>query len=522
MNPKTKLIFLFSSVLLISLGGLLIATSFEWYPFMWGLFVPSLIGYVVCGYNERKIVSDFLSAKSSRHGLSMGMVLLSALVTLVTLNFIASRYSKTFDLSLSQQFTLSDQSKKILDSLTEDLHIKYFYQDGLEGVERDRKIFSRAVDLFKSYSSKIKVEYVEINSKPALVKEFGASRGSGEVFVQFAGKINRIEGSNEQSIINAIIKSTRKTTKTVYFMTGHGERTIDQASDPKSISEFARLIERNAFQVKQLNLFQDGKIPEDAAVVVVPGPTESFQSNEIVLLKSYLEKGGRLLLFLEDKNAAGLEPLLSILGLELQNQYIGNVFNSDVGSVVDLGQPTVAVQFAAEHTITRMLTQNNGVNFLQPSSLLMLQNSKDIKSTALAKTPEASVALKDVTSSDYIGNPQSFNMIVESVGTLAPASSKTTTPKEFIAITVADVDVISNSVLFQRSNKDLTLNAISYLAGEDDLVALPPKNPNVSTLLLKEPEFSQYFKFIVVGLFLPIPLLFFIFSGAIWARRRNA
>lgn len=516
MNQKPKLILIVSCVLLISLGGLLLATSAEWYPFMWALLVPSLLGICLYLFLERKLVVDFLKSKSSRNGMNMGTVLLSALIGLTTLNFLAARYNLTIDLSLNQQYSLSEQSKKVLAALTEDLQIKYFYQDGLENVDRDKKIFSRAIETFASHSPRIKIEFVELNSKPALTKEFGATRGSGEAFIRYAGQINRIEGSNEQSIINAIIKSTRKSSKTVYFLTGHGERTIDQSADSKSISELGRLLERNAFQVKQLNLFQDAQIPTDTAVLVIPGPSDKFQSNEIVLLKSFLENGGRLVLFLENKNAAGLEPLLSILGVELQNQYVANVFNSAVGSVVDLAQPTVAVQFAADHSITKMLTQNNGVNFLQPASLLMLQNSKEIKTISLAKTPEASVALAELTSSDYLGEPKSFNLMVESIGKFGTAT------KDFRAIIVSDVDVVSNSVIYQRSNKDIILNAISYLAGEDDLIALPPKNPSVTSLIMKEPEFSQYFKFIVVGLFVPIPLLFFILSGAIWVRRRNA
>ncbi len=520
MNPKSKLLLIVSSIILISLGGLLIATSAVWYPFMWVMLTLGLAGFFGFLMLERKLVLDFLNAKSSRHGLSMGMVLLSAFVVLTTINFLAARYNKTFDYSLSQQFSLSEQSRKIIDALKQDLEVKYFYQEGLDGIERDRKIFARAMDPFISYSVgakfRVKLEVVEMNSRPALVKEFGASRSSGEAFVRYNGRINRIEGANEQAIINAIIKSTRENTKSIYFLTGHGERTIDQSADAKAISEFARLLERNAFQVKQINLFNEGKIPEDTSVLVIAGPTQAFQSNEIALLKTYLEKGGKLLLLLENKFSAGLEPLLSILGLKLENHYVANVFNSPVGPVVDLNQPTVAVQFAADHSITKMLTQNLGAVFLQPSSLLLLQNSKDITTTALAKTPEAAVALAETTSSDYIGEPRAFSLMVESVGKLANSS------KEFTAITTADVDFISNTVIHQRSNKDLALNAVSYLAGEDDLIALPPKNPSVSTLLLKEPEFSQYFKFMVVGLFLPIPLLFFILSGVLWARRRNA
>ena len=516
MNKKARLILMVGFVLIICLGGLLFATSLTWYPFMWILLIGGFGGIASWAIIERKIILDFLTTRSSKNGLSMGALIIAVLCVLITVNFVSTRYSKTFDLSLTQQYTLSEQSKKIMDGLTEKLEIVYFYQDGLENVEKDKKAFARLTKIFQDYSSRVSLQFVEINSKPALVKEFGATRPSGEPFLSFKSRKNRIEGLTEQDFVNAIIKVTRESFKTIYFISGHNERVIDQEKNSLSISSFANLIQKNAFKTQSINLFETGKIPDDASVVIIAGPTELFQKNEIAVLETYLQNGGRLLLFLENKFDGGLRPLLDQLGIELQNHFVANVFSSQVGSVVDLNQPTVGVQFAADHQITRMFTQNNGVSFLQPASFIVKQNSATIKDDVLIQTPEAAVALAALSSSDYSGKPQPFTLAVEASGTYA------TSKKNFKVIAFSDVDVISNSLLFQRSNKDLMLNAVSYLAGETDLVAIAPKNPQISNILMKEPEFAQLFKMILVGVFIPIPLMFLIVSGTLWFRRKNA
>ena len=516
MSARLRLILITSIILLICLGGFLIATSLEWYPFMWFLLVPGVAGFLSWIVLERKVLMDFLGTRSSKNGLSMGGLCLAVLIVLITINFIGARYNKIFDLSLTQQFTLSDQAKKIIDGLTDKMQLVYFYQEGLENSERDKKTFGRLTNVFENYSNKIKLEFVEINSRPALAKDFGATRPMGEAFISYKDKKYRIEGPTEQDFVNAMIKSTRSSFKTIYFTAGHGERPMDQDKNPLAVSAFANLLSKNSYKVEPLNLFQSGQIPKDASVIVIAGPTDKFERNEIVLLHSFMASGGQLLIFLENRFSAGLEPVLNPLGIELQPYYVGNVFTREGQPYVDIRVPTVAVQFASTHQITKMFTQNSGASFLQPSAFELKEPQNDFKTDILIKTPDAAVALPELASDNYIGKPRSFTLVVESTGHW----NKST--KKFRVIAVSDVDVISNTLLFQRSNKDLVLNTVSYLAGEDDLVSIAPKNPQVSTLLMKDPEYSQFFKLILVGVFIPIPFVFMLISGLLWFRRKHA
>lgn len=532
MSGKGKISLTIGFVLLISLAGLYFALQ-VWMPFMWFFLAPGLLGVLIWVYLDRKLLLDFFTMKTTRQGLNMGVLILLAAVLLIFVNFIAGRYNKTFDFSTTEKFTLSEQSKKILDNLKNDstnVQVKYFYKEGLEGVEANKKLFSNMVKIFQDYSSdaksKIELELVEMNTRPKLTQEFGATKGSGEGFVEYKGQKSRIEPQStnsgqanysEQDFINALIKTTRKEKKKIYFLQGHGERDVLNEKNETGVSALKQMLEKNSYLVEAHNMLEKGGLPKDAHVIAIFNPENTFQKHEVGALQDYLISGGALFLTFDEKNVAGLGEVLKQMGLELEKNYIFNIFNSPSGPVVNAQQPTVAVQYSPTSEITRYFASNASSVFLRPNSLKMLTAPPTVQVDPLVKSPEASVALENFDGQQFKGQPQSYILAAEIKGKL-----KENSPGNFSAIVFADTDFLSNQFIYQNSNKDLVLNAFSALAQEKDLIALAPKEPQASKMTMTIPEFNQYYKFIVVGLFLPIPFIFLIISFVMWLRRRHA
>ena len=161
MKSKSKLILIMAFVLLISLGGLYFAIQ-SWMPFMWFLLAPGAIGVLTWFVIERSIIIDFFTMKTTKQGLNMGALILIATTLLVFINFLAVRYNRTVDLSTTGQYTLSEQSRKIIDqALISDqsqINVKFFYKQGIEGVEASKKSFSSMIKVYQEYSSKIKFD----------------------------------------------------------------------------------------------------------------------------------------------------------------------------------------------------------------------------------------------------------------------------------------------------------------------------------------------------------------------------
>ena len=94
--------------------------------------------------------------------------------------------------------------------------------------------------------------------------------------------------------------------------------------------------------------------------------------------------------------------------------------------------------------------------------------------------------------------------------------------KPFKAVIAADTDFLSNGVIFQNVNRDLALNSISYLLGDSDLISIAPKEVSITQMRMSPPEFSQFYKFVVMGIFFPLPFLFLGISIVLWLKRRHA
>ncbi|AZZ35959.1 hypothetical protein CIK05_03840 [Bdellovibrio sp. qaytius] len=524
MSKKGRLLLGIAGILFLSFGGLYFAIQ-AWMPFMWFILAPAVGAFFGWIYYDRKLLYELMTMKTTKHGLNMGALVLIALVALVGLNILSAKKNKSFDFTTVGLHTLSPLSVQVLNQLDSDLNVKFFYKEGAENVEANRKAFAQTARMYAEASSNIKIDYVEMNSNPKTTADFGANRPIGEVFIEYKGQKNRIESQflgsqgqkfNEQDFTNAIIKVTRKEKKIIYIVEGDEERDIEDEKNQRGVSSFVQLLEKNSYVVKKINLVKAVTIPDEANAVVILGPQSALQKFELDAVTKYLTNGGSLLLTLDDKNTAGFAGLLNTFGLKLEPQYIFNVINSPMGQVVSSNEPTVAVDYSPSNPITKVFTSNQKALFVAPNSLAMVPIGPDIKNEIIVRTPEASVALLKMDSSNYEGKPRSFNIMAEVNGKLDKAV------KPFKAVVAADTDFLSNGVIFQNVNRDIALNSMSYLLGDSDLISIAPKDVGITQMLMSPPEFSQFYKFVVMGIFFPLPFLFLGISIVLWLRRRHA
>lgn len=527
MNSRSKMILGVSVLFLICMGGMYFALQ-TWMPFMWILSVSGLAGVVYVGYAERKLLGEFSRLKTTKHGLSMGSVLILTLCILGFLNYFSVKFVRVFDYSMTSQYTLSEQTKKIIDHLDSDLEIRYFYKDGLQNADQMKKSFLNLAKVFEVYSPKIKVSSIEMNSNPAMTELFGATKGTGEAFVSYKGKMNRIETQfvgmtgiaySEQDVTNAIIKTTRAKFKMVYFVEGHRERSIEDEKDENAIAGFRKALEKNSYTVKSLNLISTGSIPDDADLLIIGGASESYQKSEVALLNNYLVAGRPILILLDSAKGivAGPSDVLDNVGWKLGSEFVFNILSTPNGPMVSTDQATVANTFSSESPITEIFGNNRSVLFFRPHPLMPKEKSNpNFHTEVLVKTSNQTVGLAKIETTDYEGKPRSFDLGVHFKGKYL------TSAKETDLVIFSDVNLANNQFFNQTSNKDLLLNAVAFLAKETDLVSLAPKEPLATKIKMPGPEFNSYFKYILVGLFFPMPVIFLILSVVIWFRRRHA
>ena len=83
------------------------------------------------------------------------------------------------------------------------------------------------------------------------------------------------ENANEENLITGTIKGVAENrTPTVYFLSGHGEKSLD------SYTRFTTNLTNYNYAAKELNLSEADAVPEDAALVLVAAPTKDITDAE--------------------------------------------------------------------------------------------------------------------------------------------------------------------------------------------------------------------------------------------------
>lgn len=513
MSKLGKIFFLLSSLSLVSFVVMRLIAG-GWIPFLWiclGLFVGFLFGGF---WQDRGFYREFLSMKTTKQGMSMGAMLGLVLILLIAVNFLGVRRYKTFDFSAAQVNSLSDQSKKILAGLNSELKVLYFYQKGAEGVEDNRRAFIELLKKYQDQSSFVKLEFVEVNERPDLTEKYGVNKGSGVVFVDYKDRKSQIGKIDEQELTSALVKVTREKEKSIYFISGHGERDLEDIKSPTGAGALKALLQGSRYTVKSWIIAQNGEIPSDADVVMILGPAQAFLESEIDVLSKYLRRGGGLVLALEPGAKTNLQKFLSEMGVATKDNYLVNFMDTQIGRAVD-PRATVGSVFSGTDEITKPFGKNQFVVFRLPMAIDKIEAlPAGLVYEPLVKTSEKTMAYNK-PQFDGPGLPGSFTVAAVVRGRWPGSDLKA---PSFAVVVTGDADFLSNQLLYQNLNRDLALNSVAGLAKEENLISITPKEVGVTQMHMSETAFYLF----VFGFILVVPVAFLVLSGTLWFRRRYA
>ena len=126
------------------------------------------------------------------------------------INFLAARHAPQWDLSETQNFTLTRQTYQVLRELKREVTIKVFAH------ERS-PLFGAFRDLFNTYTNetpKLTVEFIDPEKQPEVARTYGISRIDTAVFESGTQKIYLNEAS-EKEITNALLRVTQDNKKAI-------------------------------------------------------------------------------------------------------------------------------------------------------------------------------------------------------------------------------------------------------------------------------------------------------------------
>lgn len=485
-----------------------------------------IIGIVA---NYRQILAS-LGKRSTKYLGNYVISLILVIAVVAGLNFLGQRHTKRFDTTSSGQYTLAPQTTQILTKLGSDVEIKAFFPGGDYGPLRE------LLTEYRSISRHIRFEFIDPDKQPDVAKQnevtaygvfqnpfSGAQLKFGTLIISQGGRKEKIEKRSEEvqeeDLTNAIIKVGRSEVKKIYFVQGHGEK--DPAdTDRTGYSEAKRVMESQGYTVGTINLASEGKVPADAKVLILAGPTTEPFPQEMQFINDFLNRGSvGLFVMIDPHPAPSLESFLKGWGVQPANDLVLDV--SGAGRLMGTGPSIPLVLSYETHKITDRF---KAMTFFPLTRSIDKANEvpAGITVETLFKSNENSWGETDLNNQEASFDPSQdlkgpLALAVAATKEIKPSSDQSLAVKSRLAV-LGTSNFPINAYFPAQGNGNLFLNIVSWLAQDEDLISIRPKSADDRRILLSQSQLATI-RLITMLLLPGIALIAGVI--VIWNRRRR-
>ena len=520
------------------------------------------------------VIAAFLS-RTGRYGVNTLILLAAFTGIVIVINVVSFQNTQRVDVTATNQFSLSERTKALLDGLEDDILATAFYKaledtpDANVAARRNRVVDT--LEEFSARSGKFTYRVVDPDLEPSAVATYFGARPTGfvseTVVVEnlVTGEFDSLQptdaafGQLEQDLVTSLYVATGLEQKTVYFLAGHGERNIDGGGGDGYLL-LKQALEQENYQARGLVWPRNDtgvEVPEDAALVVVAGPTSDLPDAHALALDLYLlgrdaegnrrRENGSMIFLAEPDTPDSWRDFLVQWGVILLPGYIRDIessvpglpqtlaLNMDFNNIVNfnllvLGNNEAAIQNAFEVAFEIVAPEGQQLQdvFMPDAAAL-----SPLPVTDGARLP---LALSVTSPNSYIiGDPDRTDPVTEGEnadvrGPFIPAMLMRSAakvgmplPEEgpadsdiSLILALGDADFVANSNIARGSGLDMFLNSTNYLLGDYSLVSIRPKALPWREFNLDRNEYN----FVRFSSWLFLPGLMALAAGLVWWLRR--
>lgn len=476
------------------------------------------------------------SGRAWNYGSSTLISTLFFLGILVFVALIAERHPWRWDLTESKSFTLSEQTRKVLDSIDRPVTIKAFFATAAPEQSKVKDL----LDTYRYYNPKITYEFIDPDRHPEVAKRYEI-RTYGTLVLEGYDKKQPLPTATEEGLTNGLLRLTRKTDKKLYFLVGHGERSLENVNK-EGYSSVDSELRKAGYVPAPLNLMQQFQVPEGASAVFIVGPRKNLLPQEVESLKSYLERGGRVLVFLDPEHDGGLREFLRSHGVELGDDTVIDKLSRVFGGSYLM---PVVMEYG-EHKITRDFEV--ATFFPEARSVRPVKDPPaNVHVEILASTSANAWAETDLNllregqagfdEGEDIPGPVPLAVISEielrqgkegeEEGTSGKeprdlesddaADNAADAGKKAYLLVAGDSDFAGNTYFSLSGNGDLFLNMIGFMSEDENLITIKPRQ-KTGTARLMTPAQSQVMLLTAMVL---VPLIVVLSGLMVYRVRRS-
>ncbi len=432
------------------------------------------------------------------------------LIAVGMLGWLSNKHSYQFDWTSNKRNTLSQSSIDLLHTLEQPVQVSVYVQD-------DETVHAAVKEILQRYQRekddfKFRLINPDIDFESA--QQDGVER-YGQIIIKYNNNKEIIASLSEQTISSALLRLSRAGERKVVFLKGHGERSITD-DDITSYNKLVTELKAKGFSIEAHNLLLS-TLPADTAVLVLTAPDRELLEGEIDHIKTYINDGGNLLWMMDPGEMQGTEELATLLGIRfLPGIIVDN--NTNLRNTLRIQHPAM---IPVLDYVAHPVTENIQYNTLFPISRGVEQVDKQFVAAQIALSLDQSWSETSALSDEIVFEPDNgdikgpIGIVMALERNIDKLNDPNTTTQRVIIS--GDSDFLANSYIGVGANLALGLNMFNWLAGDDDLIAIEPRNAPDTQLQLDDTEILL----ISIGYFIVLPAGLILAGVVIWLRRRN-
>ncbi len=483
----------------------------------------------------------YLRGKRWLAGFNAVVALALAAGLAVALNVLAARFFFRADVGSVSYYALSSKTRELLNRLPTDVRVMVFLSSEHELYRDIRRLFRE----YEYASPRIRVEYIDPDRDLVRGKElvlrydvtesdvvvFAADGRKKTVLVKdiaeydlrpmLSGRPKAMHAFRGEQVFSSAIQGLLQTKKNlVYFLVGHGERSLTSYDPIFGYSVVARNLQRDNIETQELNLSETAAIPKACDLLIIAGPSRRFTRTETDMIKTYLGNSGRILLLLDAGQDAGLGDLLEDWGIRLaDDRVVGLTLTGRELLVTSYGRHPIT-DCLASAKIATIFNAPRSIQPLAANDAPAMQAADKPRLMVLASCSEHGWAELSPNQ-----NPSKFDAGVDRPGPIAVAVAVEKgmlrgmdveiKPSRMVAI--GDSSFVANGALLAGHNADFFMSAVSWLLERTDSLPIPVKTPGRLNIVMSRPQFQIALGIIVIA----IPSVIAAAGLLMWVRRRR-
>lgn len=458
------------------------------------------------------MASQWLKARQTKYAAYATSYILIVLAAIVVANVLADRYNKSYDTTSNKRYSLSEQTAKIVKGLKQDATITYYNQSTRFHDGKD------LLDEYANLSPKVRIDYVDPDKNPQAARQAGVTE-LGTAIVQVGLKKEQAKSLTEEGITGAFIRDLKGGTRTVCFTSGSGEHPLTD-SDREGLSHFKDSLAKDDYETKAIDLLQKAEVPGDCTTLVIAGPTRNYEQPEVDAIKKYVEDGGRTLFLLDPPLKLGhdeiadndaLTSLLESWGVTMDKDLILDL--NPIGQIAGLGpQVALVTSYGSQPIVDQMKGMATGFPL---SRSIEIKSGDKTSVQKLFDSSASSLATNNLSSPAVnVNDPKNRKgpLTIAAAGTYS--TGKENSQGRFVV--VGSSSWVANRFFDFNGNSDLALNTINWLASDEDLISIRPKQQEDRRITLTGSQLSWVR---AVSQFLLPGIVVAVWIGVWWKRR---